>query len=446
MKRIKCLAFVISTLVFLGTAADLNYRLVLTVFPDDESWKLSGVATVSGFLPEGAEELVFRLYQAPTSPFHLLSARWDETILPINHFDPTTFSVPLPHLSAQTFSVTLEYAVTVPPFPSGTYGIFSCSENTVVIAQGYPILAPWAGKGLGWVVEPALPWGDAVVAEVADYEVEIAFPPGWTVVATGEETELEPGKVLVRGENLREFALVLVKDYEVITDEERGMPVFSWFPSEVEEGAKKALEYVAQSLDFFSKTFGEYPFREMDVVAVPLQRAAGVEFPGLILAATNYYSNFEDFFFHFIFAHETAHQWWYALVGNNQVAEPWLDEALADYCAVLVMDEWGMFSETLSYLETSFAQGRLRNPEASPFDPLWKFPDGRGYGGIVYSGGALFFLELEGAMGKEKMIEALRQCLEQYRWRIAKGTDLLSVLTEKGGEPAQAVITRWLSR
>jgi hypothetical protein len=29
--------------------------------------------------------------------------------------------------------------------------------------------------------------------------------------------------------------------------------------------------------------------------------------------------------------HETAHQWWYALVGNDEYRHPWMDEALAQY-------------------------------------------------------------------------------------------------------------------
>ena len=33
--------------------------------------------------------------------------------------------------------------------------------------------------------------------------------------------------------------------------------------------------------------------------------------------------------------HETAHQWWYARVANDQALEPWLDEAMATYSELL---------------------------------------------------------------------------------------------------------------
>ena len=33
-----------------------------------------------------------------------------------------------------------------------------------------------------------------------------------------------------------------------------------------------------------------------------------------------------------IASHETAHQWWYAQLMDDQALEPWLDEPLATYC------------------------------------------------------------------------------------------------------------------
>jgi aminopeptidase N len=40
-----------------------------------------------------------------------------------------------------------------------------------------------------------------------------------------------------------------------------------------------------------------------------------------------------------VIVHETAHQWWYSMVGNDQILEPWLDESLADYSEVVYYDE-----------------------------------------------------------------------------------------------------------
>lgn len=36
--------------------------------------------------------------------------------------------------------------------------------------------------------------------------------------------------------------------------------------------------------------------------------------------------------------HELAHQWWYGIIGNNEYADPWLDESFAVYASNL---HWG---------------------------------------------------------------------------------------------------------
>jgi aminopeptidase N len=43
--------------------------------------------------------------------------------------------------------------------------------------------------------------------------------------------------------------------------------------------------------------------------------------------------------YQYTMAHEVAHRWWYGLVGNHSVYEPWLDEALATYSALIALED-----------------------------------------------------------------------------------------------------------
>jgi len=426
----------------LGTAsaAELGYVLRLELSPGAPGWLLEGVATVTGRAPAAVDTLVFRFFQGINVPVDLRTVREGEREIPWDSVDPTAVAVSLPLEEGQSFSVTFSYAIEVPPFPGGGYGTLAAGERTVVVSQAYPVLAPWRD---GWVVEPVFPWGDALVAEVADYAAEIEAPPGWTVVATGTEEELPSGAVHVEGQDLREFAFVLVRNYGDAATDAAGAEVTSWFSPSHRYAGERALRLAARALERCAALLGGYPFPELDVVEVPLREAAGVEFPGLVLAGADYYRRRGELVFPMIFAHEVAHQWWYAQVGNDQVREPWVDEALATYTSGLIMEEWGLFPELLDYWKGSYERGRSRNPGATPFDPLWKFPGGEGYGGIVYSGGALFFLDLEAAMGRDRLLDALRRYLGEYRWQIATGADLLRVLGEAGGPEAAEIIRRW---
>jgi len=424
-------------------AAELSYDLDITL---TEAGALTGMARVTGHAASAWPEAVFRCYPAAGSPEYLHPTKavvgseevaWDSV-------HPTVFVVPLGAEADQTFSVTLEYQGFIPWLEDQDgYGTFARSARCLVASQAYPMLAPWEG---GWVVEPIFPWGDAVVAEVADYSAHVTLPQGWDVVATGEEEGLPSSEYRVTGTNLREFALVALKGYAVTEVHAEGVRVRSFFLPEHEAGGAAALEFTVEALSIYADLFGPYPFSELDIVEVPLRNAAGVEYPGLILAGSQYYAAYpnDPLFFPMIFAHEVAHQWWYAQVGNDQVAEPWLDEALATYTSGLFFEQRGDLQKILSYWEDSYARGRQRNPEATVSTPLWDFPGGAGYGGIVYSGGALFLHEVRGRMGDEAFFQALRRYIGEYRWEIAHGEDLLRILRAESPLPLDDLIRKWL--
>ena len=439
--RLRGLILAVALGHLVAQAAPASYYLELAV---SEGWELTGEALISGVAPVSPGELVFRLYPCALVPDALTVMEvgagldWDQV-------HPTTFTVPLPMGSGQTFSLSISFRGKVPELSTSEgYGIFAHSSRAAVLSQAYPILAPW--RDGEWLVEPVFPWGDAMVAEVADYSARVTLPPGWTLVATGEETQTAPGVYLVEGENLRELALVALREYQETSVEAGEVPIHGYFLPEHREAGKAALEVTARALGLYAKLFGPYPFPELDVVEVPLKGAAGVEYPGLILAGEAYFDRYpaDPLFFPMIFAHEVAHQWWYAQVGNDQVAEPWLDEALATYTSGLYFESQGRLEEILEYWELSYARGKARNPPATVASPLWEFPDGAGYGGIVYSGGALFLHEVRLRMGDAAFFRALRRYLKEQRWRIARGQDLLSILREESPTPLEDIFHEWL--
>lgn len=426
-----------------AVAANLRYAMEISA---DANGEVLGQAMVSGLAPGDWPEAVFRLYPAALGAdrLHVTDAWVEGASVTWESVEPTTVTVTLAATAGQAFSVTLAFRGEVPEFVrAGGYGSYARSAHTVVLSQAYPILAPWDGS---WIAHPVLPWGDAIVAEVAEYEVDLTAPEGWTVVAGGTEVEVAPGQYRIVGENLRELAIVLLRGYEVQTTSVGGVEVRSFYRAEHERAGRAALDVTAKAIAVFVNHLGPHPFSGLDVVAVPLRGVAGIEYPGLILAGETYYDRYplDSLFFPMIFAHEVAHQWWYAEVGNDQVAEPWVDEALATYTSGLYFESQGRFPEILYYWESGYAGGRLRNKTAGITSPLWAFPGGEGYGGIVYSGGALFFHSLRERMGDEAFFGALRLYRDEFQWRLATGADLLRILSEESPVPLDDLLEAWL--
>ncbi len=80
-----------------------------------------------------------------------------------------------------------------------------------------------------------------------------------------------------------------------------------------------------------------------------------MEFPGLVTISSMLYQEDEqtkgddtlknllannpafDQLLEFVVVHEVAHQWWNAVVGSNSKKHPYIDEAMANYSAILVL-------------------------------------------------------------------------------------------------------------
>jgi aminopeptidase N len=184
------------------------------------------------------------------------------------------------------------------------------------------------------------------------------------------------------------------------------------------------------SLALFDERFGSYPYKELDVIAVPLNLASGVEYPGLILIDQALYTSgsARPGFFEIVISHEVGHQWWYAVVGNDVIEHPWQDEALTTFSSLLYQQEFepqayrgtlGFYQNTLSDLEGSQIESDVGRPVES-------FHDAPGaYSPVVYIKGALFFVELRQEIGDEAFFAALRDYYSDQMYQLARPQALL---------------------
>lgn len=63
----------------------------------------------------------------------------------------------------------------------------------------------------------------------------------------------------------------------------------------------------------------------------------GMEYPQAIFLGVELYTRFRENL-EVLTVHEMAHQWWYNIVHNDPVREPWLDEALAEFSVMIYME------------------------------------------------------------------------------------------------------------
>ena len=174
--------------------------------------------------------------------------------------------------------------------------------------------------------------GDPFVTPTSrDVRVTITTDRVLDLATTGELVSTSPnGRVKVfRARDVRDFTVTAAPDFLTRQRTVGDTIVRVWFRPGIRGAAW--LDAAADAFEALQQRLGPYGYPTFDVV----QSAGGsaMESPGLIwipggTSAAN---------LRYIAAHETAHQWFYGIVGNDQVREPFTDEATADFAARSVL-------------------------------------------------------------------------------------------------------------
>ena len=351
---------------------------------------------------------------------------------------------------------------------------FRC-RGVMMMGAWYPVLAARDGDDWFRKIEPSI--GDALTTDAADYEVTIDAPRNVEMFAPVKPravSEKEPtGSSSFVAENLRDFAIVAGSN---LRSEERvvsGITIRSIFRSDHEAVARRVLNIAADSLGVFVKRFGPLPLKTVSIVDVPLVATLGsAEFAGLSAIASAFYLDFEsptmrnmpdvireqraavEDSLEWTVARAVAHQWWGATVGSDSGREPVLDEALANWSALLyyrethgepqftaALDEQvrGVYTLYRTFGGEDMEAGRSAREYRNSFQ----------YSAIVGSKGALMFEALRKLLGDERFFAALRDYYSVNSLEVADMDDLRGAFI--AGAPVEQrravsrTFDRWLS-
>lgn len=437
------------SVMLIGEVPDLDalgistcYQLWLNLLSGQQEFEGEARITYTNNSSEPQSDLVFRLY--PNAPrvydgnLEVTSARVDDELVNPEVFlsDRTGLRLKLNQIlnPGDTVMVQLEFQGQLNDSLESSnraYGIYNYSQDVeaATYANWYPILAEWEHGE--WQAQPVLGVGDAVVSEAALYIVKVSASQELQIVTSGMEVKRTSNDSMIEytfaSGPVRDFIVISGKNFILTKSEAGGILVTHWGLPGGEGRSAEALQAAVDAIGLFSKQIGQYPYRELDVVSVPLNLASGVEYPGLFLMRDDLYlpNSEQPFLLSLIVAHESAHQWWYALVGNDVLEHPWQDEALTTFTSLLYLEKFQsrVYSETVEYftqISDDLGQDASIGRSANSF-----ITEPELYSPIVYSRGAIFFVELRRKIGDDDFFEALRNYFEQNLYQHASPNDLL---------------------
>ncbi len=315
----------------------------------------------------------------------------------------------------------LEFNVEVPTSEGGNYGTFAYLDDTLALAHFYPMIAVYDDRG--WNIEIAPGFGDIIYADSSFYLARITAPAKLMLATSGlviERVEQDGQQVLtVAAGPVRDFYLAASDHYTVTSQSVGEVAVNSYAPAELSAGSAMALTQAVQALQSFNERFGPYPFTEFDLVTTP-NLALGVEYPGIVVIRGELYGADQDNrLLEAVVAHEVAHQWFYSVVGNDQVDEPWVDEALAQYATLLYfLDVYGPAGADAFRGSLERRWTRVDGVEIPIGLPVRDYTV-QEYSAIVYGRGPLFLETLAESMGQESFAAFLQEYYRRHQWGIA---------------------------
>jgi aminopeptidase N len=352
----------------------------------------------------------------------------------------------------QSVVFNMDFAVTVPQTVDLNYGVLAYFDDVLALAHAYPVICVFDDEG--WNAEIPPQDGDVAFGDAAFYLVRVRAPKGLTLVTSGREVSRgEEGQVqvlTVANGPARDFYLAASNKYEEISQTFGEVTVRSYAPTEMKDGARFALDVAARSIDVFSSRYAPYPYTEFDIVSTPTL-ALGIEYPGMTAITTRIYDIGGEYrgspasqYMESTVAHEVGHQWFYHLVGNDQLDDPWLDESLSQFVTLqYYADEYGRNGED-GFRAGLESRWERVNKAAIPIGlPVAGYQGGE-YGAIVYGRGALFFVALREEMGTEAFDAFLRDYTASLSWEIATPEYLQSLAEQKCACELDALFDEWV--
>ncbi len=312
-------------------------------------------------------------------------------------------------------------------------------EHTVNLTHFYPLLcsSPPAFSSLG----------DPFPAESADYRLSLTAPASYDIICgfEGERSEKNGRATLtVQAENVRDLAFVLAEGMTCSKGEAAGVPVEYWH---FRKDASEELAAAEGSLTFFEERFGRYEYPKYAVVETDLP-FGGMEQTALSLVSSSLSAGDRQE----AVVHETAHQWWYAMAGSDQVLHAWQDEGLAEYSSALYFEaaegEEGYKNRIAAAEKRYRAFVSVREQLSGAVDtamdrPLSSFAGAYEYRCLVYDKSLILFDRLRAVLGEKKLFSGLKRYFAAAKGRIAPPEELILALS--AGMDASGIFSSFLT-
>ena len=263
-----------------------------------------------------------------------------------NPDDQTVLRVQLPYSVSpdETITLEIEWTARVPR----TFARTGTIGNYYFIAQWYPKLGVFAEDG--WICHQ-FHTATNFFADYGVYDVRLTVPSEWILGATGQEqrvTDNRDGTATHHyyAEDVHDFAWTTSPDFLDLQSrfEHPELPdvnIRLLLQPEHRDQAERHFEATRQAFKYYGEWFGAYPYDNVTVIDPAWQSSSGgMEYPTLFTSGTRWLAPTTTNGPEQVTVHEAGHQFFYGVIGNNEVEHAWLDEGLNTFATARTVDQY----------------------------------------------------------------------------------------------------------
>lgn len=358
---------------------------------------------------------------------------------PQTHFDGAALWVtfPEPLEPSESIELVLTYNLWIPEGRS----LLGKTDRQLILTDWYPFIPPYLQTS-GWLINEPSNIGEYLVYPLADYWVNLSVLGPMNIASSVPPTIEDNSSFSVhKAENVRNVTFAFSPEYLEYTRDTEDVTIKAYvFPEHAELG-QRAADLAADAWALYENLYGDNPREYMAIIEADLND--GMEYDGAFLLSQDYFAAADDTpqnYFELLIVHETAHQWFYAQIANDQANEPWLDEALATYSELLYLEktypelvDWWWNYRIYAYQPMGWVDSTIY--DHAGFRP---------YVNAVYLRGVQFLNDLRQRIGDDAFFAILRDyatpdAMDTFRSSV----DFFSLVAAYSSEDVSSLLERY---
>jgi Peptidase family M1 domain len=352
-------------------------------------------------------------------------------------------------------------------------------DQSYQITQWYPKPAVYDRKG--WHAMPYLQLGE-FYSEFGDYEVQISLPKNYAIATTGADenkteelldlliakkknvkdktppfpSDVRTKTILFKQKNIHDFAWFASKELAIKYDtlqlpSGKIIDVYAYYYPKNADLWKKSIAFIKQSILTKSKWLGEYPYGIVSVVDNAASASGGMEYPTIALVN----SQSSEAGLQRVINHEIGHNWFYAILANNERDYPWMDEGMNTfydrrYAAMyynakdankFVPQQKWIKNKFPDYPQKTILQSVIAVKKDQPINTVSEKFSSLNYSLVSYEKAGQWMQLLETELGKDMFDSCMREYYRRFSFKHPYPEDFKKTMEEVSGKKLDAAFS-----